>query len=53
MPSALNAHERLYLVRQIRGRGFARPFKWTKTADQIPASVKRFHSARQTLCGEL
>src|SRR6478735_7638037 len=30
-----------------------RPFKWTKSADQILASVKRFcHKAQQTLCGE-
>ena len=29
-------------------------FKWTKSADQILASVKRFcHDAQQTLCGEL
>lgn len=28
--------------------------KWTKSADQILASVKRFcHKAQQTLCGEL
>ena len=31
-----------------------RPFKWTKSADQILASVKRFcYKAQQTLCGEL
>jgi hypothetical protein len=31
----------------------AEPFKWTKCADQILASVKRFcHKAQQTLCGE-
>ncbi len=31
-----------------------RPFKWTKSADQTLASVKRFcHKAQQTLCGEL
>jgi hypothetical protein len=31
-----------------------RPFKWTKSADQILASVKRFcHKAQQTLCAEL
>ena len=31
-----------------------RPFKWTKSADQILASVKRFcHKTQQTLCGEL
>ena len=31
-----------------------KPFKWTKSADQILASVKRFcHKAKQTLCGEL
>ena len=31
-----------------------RPFKWTKSADQILASVKRFcHKAQQTLCREL
>ena len=31
-----------------------RPFKWTKSADQILASVKRFcHRAQQTLCSEL
>jgi transposase len=30
-----------------------KPFKWTKSADQILASVKRFcHKAQQTLCGE-
>jgi DDE superfamily endonuclease len=29
-------------------------FKWTMSADQILASVKRFcHKAQQTLCGEL
>ena len=29
-------------------------FKWTKSADQILASVKRIcHNAQQTLCGEL
>ncbi len=31
-----------------------RPFKWTKSADQILASVKRFcHKAQQTLCTQL
>src|SRR5258705_6700111 len=31
-----------------------RPFKWTKSADQILASVKRFcHKAQKTLCSEL
>jgi DNA segregation ATPase FtsK/SpoIIIE-like protein len=31
-----------------------KPFKWTKSADQILASVKRFcHKAQQTLCDEL
>jgi transposase len=31
-----------------------KPFKWTKSADQILASVKRFcHKTRQTLCDEL
>jgi len=31
-----------------------KPFKWTKSADQNLASVKRFcHRAQQTLCGEL
>ena len=31
-----------------------KPFKWTKSADQILASVKPFcHKAHQTLCGEL
>jgi transposase len=31
-----------------------KPFKWTKPADQILASVKRFcYKAQQTLCGEL
>jgi hypothetical protein len=31
-----------------------RPFKWTKSADQILTSVKRFcHKAQQTLCAEL
>ena len=31
-----------------------KPFKWTKSADQILPSVKRFcHNAQQTLCGEL
>jgi transposase len=30
------------------------PFKWTKSADQILASVKRFcHKAQRTLCSEL
>ncbi len=59
----------LYLARGIRGfgDGFAtirsfidrhnqnpRPFKWTKSADQILGSVKRFcRKAQQTLCDEL
>ena len=31
-----------------------KPFKWTKSADQIRASVKRFcHRLDQTLCSEL
>ena len=31
-----------------------KPYKWTKSADEILASVKRFcHKAEQTLCGEL
>ena len=31
-----------------------KPFKWTKSADDILASVKRFcHKAQATLCGEL
>ncbi|MFP6890747.1 MAG: IS630 family transposase, partial [Nitrospinota bacterium] len=31
-----------------------KPFKWTKSADEILASVKRFcHRVDQTLCGEL
>jgi hypothetical protein len=31
-----------------------KPFKWTKSADQILASVKRFcRKAQRTLCGEL
>ena len=31
-----------------------KPFKWTKSADEILASVKRFcHKAQQTLCSEL
>src|SRR6187399_1036486 len=31
-----------------------KPFQWTKSADQILASVKRFcHKTQQTLCGEL
>ena len=31
-----------------------KPFKWTKSADDILASVKRFrHRVDQTLCGEL
>ncbi len=31
-----------------------KPFKWTKSADEILASVKRFcHRIDQTLCGEL
>ena len=48
MPSALSAHERAYLERQIPSSPFARPFKGPKSADQIPASFKRFcHSARQ------
>jgi len=30
-----------------------RPFKWTKSGDQILASVKRFcHKAQKTLCSE-
>jgi hypothetical protein len=54
MPSALTAHERGVLKRQIRPHRFARPYKWTKSADKIPASEKSFrHSARHTLCSEL
>ena len=31
-----------------------KPYKWTKSADEILAAVKRFcHKAEQTLCGEL
>ena len=31
-----------------------KPYRWTKSADQILASVKRFcHKANATLCGEL
>ena len=31
-----------------------KPFKWTKSADEILASVKRFcQNTEQTLCGEL
>jgi transposase len=31
-----------------------KPFKWTKSADQILASVKRFcQKTQHTLCGEL
>ena len=31
-----------------------KPFKWTKSADEILASVKRFcHRVDQNLCGEL
>ena len=31
-----------------------KPFKWTRTADQILASIKRFRQKTQkTLCGEL
>ena len=31
-----------------------RPYRWTKSADEILSSVKRFcHKAEQTLCGEL
>ena len=42
-------------VRDIVGLHLSpKPFKWTKSADQILASVKRFcHKAQQTLCGEL
>ena len=50
-------------VRQLEGdiRAFIdrhnenpKPFRWTKSADQILASVKRFcQKTRQTLCGEL
>ncbi|KRQ98170.1 hypothetical protein CQ10_27585 [Bradyrhizobium valentinum] len=33
---------------------YQKPFKWTKSAYQILASVKRFcHKAQETLCGEL
>jgi hypothetical protein len=42
-------------VRDIVGLHLSpKPFKWTKSADQILASVKRFcRKAQQTLCGEL
>jgi hypothetical protein len=55
-PLVLSAQERAYLERQVRRRRVARSLseRWTKSADQILASVKRFcHKAQQTLCGEL
>jgi hypothetical protein len=54
MPSALSARERAYLERKIRRSRLARPFKWSKFAAQILATMKRFfHKAKQALCGEL
>src|SRR5438105_15173927 len=47
----LEAHIRPFIDRQNKN---PKPFKWTKSADQILASVKRFcHKAQQTLCSEL
>ena len=47
----LEADIRLFIDRHNQN---PRPFKWTKSADQIPASVKRFcHKAQLTLCSEL
>jgi hypothetical protein len=47
----LEADIRSFIVRHNQN---PRPFKWTKSADQIPASVKRFcHKVQQTLCSEL
>ena len=49
--SQLEADIRSFIERHNQN---PRPFKWTKSADQILASVKRFcHKAQQTLCGEL
>jgi len=47
---ALEADIRAFIDRHNQSQ----PIKWTKSADQIPASVKRFcHKAQQTLCSEL
>ncbi len=49
--SQLEADIRSFIERHNQN---PRPFKWTKSADQILASVKRFcHKAQRTLCGEL
>jgi hypothetical protein len=52
------AHQVILRVDPLDGCGnwlfHPKPFKWTKSADQFLASVKRFcHKAQQTLCGEL
>ena len=47
----LEADIRAFIDRHIQN---PRPLKWTKSADQILASVKRFcHKAQQILCSEL
>jgi len=49
--AALRADIRSFIDRQNQN---PKPFKWTKSPDQILASVKRFcHKAQQTLCSEL
>jgi hypothetical protein len=49
--SQLEADIRAFVERHNKN---PRPYRWTKSADEILSSVKRFcHKAQQTLCREL
>jgi hypothetical protein len=49
--SQLEADIRAFIERHNEN---PRPYRWTKSADDILSSVKRFcQKAEQTLCGEL
>ena len=49
--SQLEADIRAFIERHNEN---PKPYRWTKSADEILSSVKRFcQKARQTLCGEL
>jgi hypothetical protein len=61
VPLVLSLNEQGYLERQVRRRRVARSinenpksYRWTKSAEQILSSVKRFcQRHQQTLCAEL
>jgi transposase len=49
--SQLEADIRTFIERHNKN---PRPYRWTKCADEILSSIKRFcHKAQQTLCREL